>query len=74
MENTRSRKSKSFIIKRRKENYSPKLSHDEIDKAVQAFLNNGGKIEKIADIGRNYQEIMAGSNGAADVDDFLMGR
>ena len=63
------------IKKRRKRGGAPaiKLSRDDVDKAVEEFLNRGGKIQKIEAPKRTYTDIISTHDPISEVDDFLMG-
>lgn len=63
------------IKKRRKKGGAPalKLSHDDVSKAVEEFLNRGGKIQRIEAAKRTYSDIIATHDPISEVDQFLMG-
>jgi len=61
----------SKIRKKAKKGFNP--NHKFVANAVEEFLKNGGKIEKIIPDGDNLQEFVNQTRNSIDVDEFLRG-
>ena len=50
------------------------MDHQTIQKAVDAFLQKGGKITRIDDISTSYKNFVSIKESAVTVDEYLMGQ
>lgn len=57
--------------KRSNQSISFKPSHQDIESAVNDFLNNGGKIKKVVANERTYKDFIALNELPSAADDFL---
>lgn len=48
--------------------------HDDVSKAVEEFLNKGGKIKVIDDVTDYYDDFLNHKESTPPADDFLLGR
>ncbi len=65
---------KAFIIKRNRGKRSMKISHEEVDKAVDEYLRGGGKITVLDPESRDFKELISIKDSSGIADDFLLSR
>ena len=46
---------------------------EDLQQATQAFLSDGGKIQKIQDLEEGFEEFLSHANGRQGVDEYLIG-
>lgn len=68
-------KNNSIRIKRRGRKGSISFNPDRqyVASAVEAFLNNGGRIEQLKPDESSFKSAMDRNDGSLDVDEFLLG-
>lgn len=63
----------AFGRKRRKRKSDFDPNHEFVNSAVHYFLQNGGQIQKVEAIDKNYLGFLALKESISPADDFLMG-